>query len=131
MDVPSLMRQALSFNEDRPAVVTEHRTLTFSQMWERGVRLANGLIGLGVRRGDRVAGLEENNLGAADLFLGCAIAGAVRVPLYARNRRLSHGQMIEQTQAKVVVTDHTFVDDLRDLDREIATLEHVVDRGDG
>ena len=54
-------------------------------MWDRGVRLANALIDAGVRPGDRVAGLEDNNLGAADLFLGAAIAGAVRVPLYARN----------------------------------------------
>lgn len=130
MDVPSLMRQALTFNVDRPAVITENETLTFAQMWDRGVRLANGLIELGVEPGDRVAGLEENNLGAADLFLGSAIAGAVRVPLYARNRRLSHGQMIEQTQSKVVVTDHTFIDDVHGLDREIETLDHILDRGD-
>ncbi len=129
MDVPSLMRQALSFNADRPAVITEHQVLTFSQMWNRGVRLANALTDLGVQPGDRVAGLEENTLGAADLFLGCAIAGAVRVPLYARNRRLSHGQMIEQTQAKVVITDHAFIEDVRDLDKDIETLDHIVDRG--
>jgi len=50
--------------------------------------------------------------------------------LYARNRRLSHGQMIEQTQSKVVITDHTFIDDVRDLDRDIETLHHIVDRGE-
>jgi acyl-CoA synthetase (AMP-forming)/AMP-acid ligase II len=130
MDVPSLMRQALSYNRDRTAVITEDQTLTFAQMWDRGVRLANGLIALGVRPGDRVAGLEENNLGAADLFLGAAIAGAVRVPLYARNRRLSHSQMIEQTQSKVVITDHTFVQDIAGLEHELPTLEHILDRGD-
>ncbi len=130
MDVPSLMRQALSYNRDRTAVITEDRTLTFAQMWDRGVRLANGLIALGVQPGDRVAGLEENNLGAADLFLGAAIAGAVRVPLYARNRRLSHSQMIEQTQSKVVITDHTFIQDVAGLEHEIPTLEHILDRGD-
>ena len=129
MDVPSLMRQALQFNRDRTAIITEDRTLTFAEMWDRGVRLANGLIQLGVRPGDRVAGLEDNNLGAADLFLGCAIAGAVRVPLYARNRRLSHAQMIEQTQVKVLLTDRAYLDDVAGLEKEIPTLDHVLDRG--
>jgi acyl-CoA synthetase (AMP-forming)/AMP-acid ligase II len=131
VDVPSLMRQAMQFNADRRAIITEDRQLTFGQMWDRGVRLANGLIDLGVKPGDRVAGLEDNNLGAADLFLGCAIAGAVRVPLYARNRRLSHGQMIEQTQVKVLVTDGNYLGDVAGLQDEIGILQHVVDRDDG
>ena len=129
MDVPSLMRQAMTFNADRQAVITEHEAFTFAQMWERGVQLANGLIALGVSPGDRVGGLEDNNLGAADLFLGCAIAGAVRVPLYARNRRLSHSQMLEQTQVKVLVTDQTYLEDVAGLDKDIDTLEHIVSRG--
>jgi acyl-CoA synthetase (AMP-forming)/AMP-acid ligase II len=131
VDVPSLMRQAVQFNTDRQAIITENETLTFVQMWDRGVRLANGLIELGVGPGDRVAGLEDNNLGAADLFLGCAIAGAVRVPLYARNRRLSHRQMIEQTQVKVLLTDRAYLDDVAGLENDVLSLDHIVDRGDG
>jgi acyl-CoA synthetase (AMP-forming)/AMP-acid ligase II len=122
------MRQALSYNAERTAIITEQRTLTFREMWDRGVRLANGLIALGVRPGDRVAGVEDNNLGAADFFLGAAIAGAVRVPLYARNRRLSHAQMLENTEAKVLLTDVTYVPDVSGLEGEIPTLEHVLVR---
>lgn len=128
MDVPSLMRQVLAANADRTAVITEHRTLTFGEMWERGVRLANGLIEMGVRPGDRVASVEDNNLGAADLFLGCAIAGAVRVPLYARNRRLSHQQMLENTAATVLVTDVAYLPDVSGLEKEIPTLHHLLVR---
>ncbi len=131
MDVPSLMRQALTYNTDRTAIITEQQTLTFAQMWERGVRLANALIALGVEPGDRVASVEDNNLGAADLFVGAAIAGAVRVPLYARNRRLSHQQMLENTEAKVLLTDLAYLPDVQDLDRDIPTLEHIVVRDQG
>jgi acyl-CoA synthetase (AMP-forming)/AMP-acid ligase II len=131
MDVPSAMRQSVSFHRDRPAIITEDRTLTFGEAWERGVRMANGLRALGVRPGDRVAGLEDNNLGAADLFLGAAIAGAVRVPLYARNTRRSHGHMIEQTAARVVLTDSAYADSVAGLDQEIDTLDHVFVRDEG
>jgi len=88
--VADMMRQSVAFHRDRTALIDEHRTLTYGEAWERGVRLANALIALGVQPGDRVAGLEDNNLGAADLFIGAAIAGAVRVPLYARNSPEAH-----------------------------------------
>jgi acyl-CoA synthetase (AMP-forming)/AMP-acid ligase II len=122
------MRQAVSFNRHRTAIITETESLTFGQMWTRGVRMANALRELGVRPGDRVAGLEDNNLGAADLFLGCAIAGAVRVPLYVRNARRSHAHMIEQTEAQVVISDSAYAADLQGLDNDLECLEHVVVR---
>lgn len=126
MDVPGLMRQSATLYRDRTALITEHATFTFGEAWARGVRTANGLRALGVAPGDRVAGLEDNNLGAADLFLGCAIAGAVRVPLYARNARQAHHHMIVQTRARVVVVDAAHADEVKGLDDEIEDLRVLV-----
>ncbi len=131
MDVPSLMRQSMALYRDRTALVTETATYTFGEAWARGVRTANGLRALGVRPGDRVAGLEDNNLGAADLFLGCAIAGAVRVPLYARNARQSHRHMIEQTQTRVVLVDAAHAAEVAGLADEIDGLSRILVRDDG
>ena len=55
MDVPSLMRQAAALYNERPALITEDRTLTFGEAWDRGVRLANGLRSLGVQPGDTIS----------------------------------------------------------------------------
>ena len=131
MDVPSLMRQSLRFHRDRVAIRTEDRCLTFAQAWDRGVRLANGLWALGVEPGDRVAGVEDNNLGAADLFIGAAIAGAVRVPLYARNARRSHAEMVEQTQTKVVLADAAYADSVADLADTLPDVRAVLVRDEG
>lgn len=131
MDVPSLMRQAMMFNRDRTAIITESESLTFAQMWDRGVRLANGLRELGVQPGDRVAGLEDNNLGAAELFLGAAIAGAVRVPLYVRNSEAAHQHMVEHTGTKVLLTDAAHADSVLDLRSRVPSLNHIVVRDSG
>ena len=48
--------------------------------WERGCRLANGLIALGLEPRERVAVLEDNSKEAADFFLRAGIANLVRVP---------------------------------------------------
>src|SRR5437762_2362762 len=111
-DVTSLMRQAARFNAGRPAVITPDTTCTFAHAWDRGVRLANQLAALGVRPGDRVAGLEDNNVGAADLFIGCAVAGAVRVPLYPRNSRAGHLAMLANTDCRVALVDRAYADTL-------------------
>jgi acyl-CoA synthetase (AMP-forming)/AMP-acid ligase II len=104
------MRQAVAHNRHRVAVVSEDRTLTFAEAWARGIRLANALRAMGVEPGDRVAGLEDNNLGAPDFLIGCAVAGSVRVPLYPRNSRTAHQHMIEHTGCKAVLADDTSAD---------------------
>ena len=82
MDVTSAMRRAATFFAGREAVVHGGDRLTFARAWERGCRMANGLIALGLEPGDRVAVLEDNSKEAADFFLGAGIANLVRVPLY-------------------------------------------------
>ncbi|NMO05146.1 long-chain fatty acid--CoA ligase [Gordonia sp. TBRC 11910] len=131
MDVTTLMRKAAVFNADRPAIIAEDRTVTFAQSWDRGVRLANALIGLCVEPGDRVAALEDNILACADLYLACAIAGAVRVPLYARNSREAHQHMLDGTSCTVVLTDAAYADSVAGLESDVESLRHVIVRDSG
>jgi acyl-CoA synthetase (AMP-forming)/AMP-acid ligase II len=131
MDVSSLMRQAARFNAQRTAIITEDRRLDFAEAWQRGVRMANGLRALGVRHGDRVAGLEDNTLGAADLWLGCALAGAVRVPLYPRNSRRAHAEMLDGTGVRVLVCGGAYAGDVAGLEDEVESLAHVLVRDEG
>jgi acyl-CoA synthetase (AMP-forming)/AMP-acid ligase II len=128
MDVTTLMRQAASLNTDFTAVITEGVRLTFAEAWDRGVRLANGLRAMGVQPGDRVAGLEDNVVGCADFFLGCAIAGVVRVPLYPRNSREAHRDMLTGTDCVVVVSDETHAASVVGLEAEVGSLQHVLVR---
>ena len=131
MDVPTLMRRSAEFYADREAVVHRDRRLTFAEAWQRGVRLANGLIGMGLRKGDRVASLEDNRLEAADLFLGAGISGLVRVPLYPRNSREAHHHMTGHTGARLLIVDEKYLPEVDGLDRELPGLERIMVRDDG
>jgi acyl-CoA synthetase (AMP-forming)/AMP-acid ligase II len=130
MDVPSLMRQAAFYNRHRRALMFEGRCYTFSEAWERGVRLANALINLGIKPGDRVAAVEDNSIAAADFFVGAAIAGAVRVPLYARNSRDSHKAMLRSTEARVLFADAPYASSVLELERELEVLQKIIIRAD-
>ena len=90
MDVRTLMHQAVMNHGDRECVSHGERRLTFSEAWQRGIRLANALLAMGLQPGDRVGVLEDNSIEAADFFHGMAIANLVRVPLYPRNGLQAH-----------------------------------------
>ncbi|MCD9197676.1 class I adenylate-forming enzyme family protein [Aeromicrobium wangtongii] len=128
MDVRGLMRQSAVFNSRRPAIVHGDVRLTYAEAWERGLRMANGLLALGLQPGDRVGVLEDNSIGAQDMFAGAGAAGLVRVPLYARNSVESHKYMLEHTGCRAVVVEEHYRDDIEAIRDELPELEHVLVR---
>jgi acyl-CoA synthetase (AMP-forming)/AMP-acid ligase II len=124
------MRRAAEFNADCTAVISGETRLTFREAWTRGLRLANALLALGLRPGDRVAVLEDNCLEAADFFLGTAAANFVRVPLYRRNSKEAHRHMMRNTGCKALVVSAEFLHEVEGLEKTIDTLKHIVVRDD-
>lgn len=128
MNVRDLMRRSAGFHRERTAIISGERRLSYGQAWERGLRMAQWLLSLGLRPGDRVGTLEDNSVGAADIFLGATIANLVRVPLYARNARSSHRYMLDHTDCRAVVVAENYAPQLADMREEVASLEHIVVR---
>ena len=128
MDVTTAMRRAAVFFANREAVVHGNDRLTFAQAWERGCRLANGLLGLGLKPGDRVAVLEGNSMEAADFFLGAGIANLVRVPLYPRNSADAHLHMVEHTGCRALIVAGNHAHEVADFKHRLPSLEHLMVR---
>jgi acyl-CoA synthetase (AMP-forming)/AMP-acid ligase II len=122
------MRRSAAFYADRPAVQQDDRILTFAEAWDRGVRLANGLLGLGLEPGDRVASLEDNTLEAQDFFAGAAAAGLVRVPLYARDSRAAYLHNLRHTGCRALVVDVKYLSAVEGLREELPDLRHILVR---
>jgi fatty-acyl-CoA synthase len=68
----------------RAAIVHDGGELTYAQLHERVTRLAHGLRGLGVCRGDRVAYLGPNHPAFLETLFAVGTLGAVLVPLNTR-----------------------------------------------
>ena len=131
MNVRTLMRRAAQHYSGYEAVVHNETRLTFAQAWQRGVRLANGLLAMGLKPGDRVGVLEDNSVEAADLFQAAAIANLVRVPLYPRNGRPAHTHMLEHTDCRVLLVSENHAHEVDGLTEELVALERIFVRDDG
>ena len=70
--------------------------LSYASLWDRAARVAGGLRGLGVQRGDRVAIRLGNGVDWVLAFLGAVLADAIVVPV---NTRLT------EEEANYVITD--------------------------
>ncbi len=128
MDVRSLMRRAAEFYAHSEAVSAEGRSLTYSEAWSRGLRLANAVLEMGLSAGDRIGVLEDNGIGAQDVFAGAAAAGLVRVPLYARNSPEAHRHMLEHTGCRALVVSERYLGAVSGIEDELPGLERVIVR---
>jgi len=90
---------------DKPAIVFEDESLTYSELDSRVNRLAHGLQSLGVAAGDRVAVLMYNRLELVESLFACHKLGACPVPV---NFRLSPDEVayvLRHSGSRAVITD--------------------------
>jgi acyl-CoA synthetase (AMP-forming)/AMP-acid ligase II len=90
MNIGRLLVQRSLIDPDKEGLVCENLRLTFNEMNERANRLANSMISLGIKRGDRVGILALNDPEYYDMYFGLAKIGAVLVPV---NWRLAGPEM--------------------------------------
>ncbi|MBI2853639.1 MAG: long-chain-fatty-acid--CoA ligase [Chloroflexi bacterium] len=94
---------------DRPAVIFEGKKFTFAEVAERANRLANSLIGMGVKKGDRVAIVQVNCNQYVETYFAIAKAGAVMVPLNFRAKEDELTYMLNNAEAKVLFAGDRYV----------------------
>ena len=115
----------------------ERRELTFAELSRDVTRLAEGLVGLGVEPGDRVALYMPMCPEVAVASHACAHIGAVQVPIFSGFAAPAVLQRLEDSEAKVVITADRSLRrgkwlDMRATVEEAAraapSVEHVVTR---
>jgi long-chain acyl-CoA synthetase len=101
--VTSMLRHWATEQPDAPMLTFGPDTVSWGELYERAVRVANALASSGVRAGERVAFLDRNSIEYFEAFFGCALLGAVSV---AVNWRLAPPEMaavVDDAAASVLV----------------------------
>jgi acyl-CoA ligase (AMP-forming) (exosortase A-associated) len=114
---------------DRPALTFKDVTLSYRELADRVARLAAGLRGLGVRRGDRVAVYAEKRIDTVVALLATSAAGAAFVPVNPLFKARHLGHVIEDCTPRVVLTTPERLDTVRDALPLDTSVEHVVEFG--
>ncbi len=76
-----ILRARASERPDHAFLRFEDTSVTCAEALSRAERTAGTLVGLGIGPGGRVATMVANSPAAVDVWFGCAILGAIEVPL--------------------------------------------------
>lgn len=122
--VADALHRAASQFGDRPALQFGDRLWSFRDLDQAAARIGRRLLGLGLSRGDRVAAYGRNSDAYLLLYLGCARAGLVHVPV---NYALTPGEVayiVGQSGASAVICDGPLAGNLGEA-RRLDALRHV------
>ncbi|MFE7952762.1 amino acid adenylation domain-containing protein, partial [Streptomyces sp. NPDC057426] len=108
-------------NPREPAVAWDGGALTYAELAERSDQLAGRLTALGVLPEDHVALLMERSPELVVAMLGVLRAGAAYVPLDARSPAARIRSVLDQAEARLVLTDSTA--DTRMLPADVQILD--------
>ncbi|MEZ5900569.1 MAG: class I adenylate-forming enzyme family protein [Hyphomicrobiaceae bacterium] len=96
------------------------RSLTFSQWNARACQLANALLGLGLRKGERVGVLAYNCLEWAEIYAATAKAGLVAVPINFRLTAREAAFIAENAGASALIVQDELAGVVEEMDGGIS-----------
>lgn len=110
---------------DKVAIVAGDITVSFGQLRDRMHQVANAMLDL-ADPGDRVAVLAENLPEYVEMYYGVPDAGMALTFLNYRLHPKEWAWIMSNAEARVLVVQPKFLEDLAPLLDSVATLEHIV-----
>ena len=130
MKVPLLVndfiQRASQLYPDKTAVVDAGRCFTYGEFQERANRLSNFLLGLGIRKGDRVCILSPNSHFFLESFYGTSQIGAILVPLNFRLVAADHEYILNHAGVKAVLVDWEYTRIVDQIRPNLRTVQHWI-----
>ena len=129
-DIPAKWARQTPDNE---AIIdsTTGRRITFGDFDRHVRKLANGLLGLGLVKGDRVGVLSMNSIEYCALYFACGRAGLITQPM---NWRLSPPELekiIDNGEPRVYITQGQYAEVAAELAGAVDSVEHWLQYGAG
>jgi len=111
---------------DREAIIDGEKRISYAQMGQRVLRLANALQDLGLKKKDRIACMLYNSAEYFECFYAACIIGS---PLPAVNWHLTGDDLrstIDLRKPKVLIFDEDFADEIVAHQDEMPSVEYFI-----
>jgi acyl-CoA synthetase (AMP-forming)/AMP-acid ligase II len=125
MTVAEWIRRCARRTPDALAFVDGERRFSYAQFNERANRHANGLVALGLQRGDRVAVLMNNTVEAVEALAATAKTGMIHVPINFRLAAREVKTVLEHSGSSLLLVDAEYAAVVAQAGA-VATLKRVI-----
>ncbi|NQV55530.1 MAG: AMP-binding protein [Rhodospirillales bacterium] len=118
-------------NPDGEALIFGDQRMNWSQLDRRVNRLANGLIGRGLRPGDRVAYILSNCTQLVEMYFAVAKAGGISVGIMPRSVGREISYIVNDVGAKIVAVGAETLSQVMEISGDLGSVERVISIGAG
>ena len=131
MNVQYLINRAVKEYPNNMAVVYKNTRRTFSDLNVRVNQLANSLLNLGIKKGDRVGILLKNCCEFIEIDFALSKTGIVRVPLNARLTGSDHEYMLNDSGANILIFGEEFTETIQAIKPNLKTVKEFIRVSEG
>ena len=117
-------------NREAYYCTTTGRRLTFRQFNERVNGLANGLLSLGIKKGDVTAFLTMNRIEIVETYCALGKIGSVGLPLNYRLSTAEIADLVGFCGAENIIFDPSFGEVIKDIRTKLPGLKRFIGMGD-
>ena len=110
----------------KPAIVSDGRTLSYAQVAEQVGRVGNGLLRLGVQQEQRVMLLLPDSPEFVAAYFGTMKIGAVAVPASTALRAADYSYFLAESRARVLIVHSSLYAEVSSVLQGPRHLRHVV-----
>lgn len=128
--INAVLRRAAQQWGDRQFLDFMGQTVTFGQIQDEACRLANGLAGLGVKKGDTVVTLLDNSIEAVFIWLAINKLGAVSVPVNTAYKGEFLRHQVADANTTVVIAESDYAERIALIAEHLPQLQNLVCRGE-
>ncbi len=114
---------------ERTALVFEDARPSWAELDRRTNRVAQALVKLGVRPGDRVAYVVDNSIELVELYFGIAKSGAISAGILPRSVGREIAYIVDDLGAKVLVVGAEAVPAVKEIQGQLKSVEAIIGVG--
>ncbi|MFC4024074.1 long-chain fatty acid--CoA ligase [Oceanobacillus longus] len=126
MLVGEMLKRATHKTPHNEAYVFENRRVTFEEMDKNASKLAAWFQGNGIAKDDKVGFMLKNSMAFPEVAFASALSGGVGVPINFRLGPSEVKYIIDNSDTKVLVIDHDYVDMIESIKDDLDKVEKVV-----
>jgi len=130
MNWSEVLKRNAEMRPDKACVIGPGNRFTYRQLCDRANSLAQGLLDLGVERGDIVGILLYNCTEYIEITFAVNQIGAVWLPLNFRLAAPEFHYILHDAGAKALITEAEFVPVIRSIQKDLPLLKNVMVLGD-
>ena len=117
------------YNADSEYLICGDRRITWGDIIPRMFKISQALVNIGVQKSDKVAFMFHNIPEFIEINAGVQIAGAIPVPMNYRYIASEIEYQATHSDAKVIIYDSIWSEQMEKALKNLPVIEHVVCRG--